>query len=284
MSDSREKQDLSDVEARFFGEYEGEEVDPELVALAHGPNALFPFILLLLIAFSAFLVHQYWRDAAYFFADEQPAVLGDVVSWYSGDNFRVEEGQLVLPENRYAVLEGVTQRRAVVGDRGFAKLVGVPVFAEVDAELLHESSSVARTMGELLDFGGDRHVVQAPGRLISFSKLPIRYRGLEKYFSRVFEMEICGVRGDAELSRVLRSERERQILMLGEDLGRPPTETEILQQVGPACQEAWLYQEGVRPQDHRSYVVGVSVVAVVFLSSLIFLALWIRRYREFHAS
>lgn len=281
MAEKRKISDSSAAEAEFFARFEGEEVDPELVALAHGPNPMIPLILVLLSVFAAFLMHQYWYDAAYYFARPNATQLGDVVTWRS-DNPRFEAGRLVLPENRYAALEGVTQRRALVASQGYAKLVGVPVFAEVDARLLHERAESARTMGQLLEFGGDRHVVEQPGRLISFSKLPIRYRGIAKYLSRAFEVEICGVEGDPDLIRALRAERERGILQLGERLGRAATELEILQQVGPSCEEAWLFQEGVKPADHRSYLIGFSVVTLVLLASLGFLVVWIRRYRVFH--
>ena len=282
MADKRKSIERSEAEAQFFGHFEGEEIDPELVALAHGPNALMPFILILLSVFAAFLMHQYRYDASYYFAKSTPTPLGDVITWH-GDNPRFERGQLVLPENRYVALEGVTQRRALIAQQGYAKLVGVPVFAEVDAALLHETAETARTVGQLLEFGGDRHIVAKPGRLISFSKLPIRYSGVASYLSRTFEVEICGVDTDPELIRALRAERERRILQLHESLGRPATEEEIVRRVGPECQEAWLFQEGVAPSDHRGFLIGFSVLSVVLLLSLGFLGVWIKRYRDFYA-
>lgn len=281
MADKRNSSERSEAEAQFFGRFEGEEVDPELVALAHGPNALMPFILLLLSVFAGFLMHQYRYEAAYYFAKPTPTELGDVMTWRSDDP-RFERGQLVLPENRYVALEGVTQRRALIAQQGFAKLVGVPVFAEVEAALLHETSETARTVGQLLELGGDRHLVEVPGRLISFDRLPIRYNGIASYLSRVFEVEICGVQADPDLIRALRAERERGILQLNESLGRAASEDEIVRTLGPECQDAWLFQEGVAPSDHRGYLIGFSVLALVLLLSLVFLGVWIKRYRDFY--
>lgn len=266
-------------EAAFFGE---EFLDPELVALAPPPNPLTPIVLLMLGAFAAFLMSQYAHDAAYVLAKDSVIELGDVMTW-TGDNSYSRDGQYLLPENRLARLEGVTQRRAVIGDRGYAKLTGVPIFAEVSVDALDEASQRGRTVGEYLDMGGDRHVVSEPGRLVRFSKLPMRYQAIARYLSRSFEIPLCGVDLDAELLRAFAMERERRIMHLADQIDRDPTPEEISAHIGPPCYDAWLYQEGVRPADHRPYAIGFAVVSLLFLGCIAALVHWVRRFREFHA-
>lgn len=282
MAETDGQQRDTSVEARFFEAYSDDGLDPELVAIAHGPNPLLPAILLLLVVFAGFMLTQNADDAAYFFVDSQPTELGDVMSWTEGANRRIEEGQLVLPLHRYARLEGVTQRRAVIGDRGFAKLAGVAVIAEMDASLLDETDASRMTVGDYLAFGGEHHVVTEPGRLVKFSELPFRYQRVAGYLSRAFEIEFCGIDADPELIRALRAERERKILMLGEPLGRPATDGEILHALGPACHEVWLFQEGVAPSDHRGAVIVCAGLLLVLLGSIVSLVVWVRRYRAFH--
>lgn len=282
MAETDGQQRDTELEERFFDAYSDDGVDPELVAIAHGPNPLLPAIMLLLIVFSGFMLSQNLRDVEYFFADSQPAQLGDVMGWTEGANRRMEEGQLVLPLHRYAQLEGVTQRRAVIGDRGFAKLAGVALIAELDASLLDETAGKRLTVGDYLAFGGEHHVVTEPGRLVKFSQLPFRYQRVAGYLSRAFEIEFCGIDADPELIRALRAERDRKILMLGESLGRPATDAEVLREYGPACHEVWLFQEGVAPSDHRNVVIVSAGLLLVFLGSIASLIVWVRRYREFH--
>lgn len=269
----------SDAEAMFFGE---DSLDPELVALAQPPNPLTPIVLLMLGGFAAFLMAQYAHDAAYVISKNEVVELGDVMTW-TGDNSYVRDGEYLLPENRLTRLEGVTQRRAVIGNHGYAKLTGVPIFAEVSLEALDEASQQGRSMREYLDMGGDRHVVSEPGRLVRFSKLPMRYQAIARYLSRSFEMPLCGVDLDPELLRAFSMERERRIMSLGDQIDREPTPAEIAAHIGPSCYDAWLYQEGVRPADHRPYAIGFAVVSLLFLGCIAALIHWVRRFREFNA-
>lgn len=270
----------TDAEAEFFGETDSDAIDQELVALAHGPNPLFPVILVLLGAFAGFLIQQYWHDALYTFQDNEPDVLGDVLNWDTVD----EEGQLVVPGNRFVKLRGVTQRRAVIGDLGYAKLSGVPVFAEVDPSVLNERSDSARTYGQMLEFGGERYVVTKPGRLVAFEDLPVRYQTIARYLSHAFEMQICGVDLEPELERALRAERERRVLALSETLGHTPSRQEIVEALGPSCDAAWLFQESLEPKDHRGFTIAWVVAWAVLVGAVAFLVVWIRRYRAFHDS
>lgn len=281
MTQDHDKLGQSDAEAAFFGTRDPDGIDEELVALAHGPNPLIPLILVLLGLFAAFLIKQYWHDALYTLQSADAEDVGDVLEWQ--DRYDVdEEGHLELPRNRYVKLRGVTQRRAVVGQRGYAKLAGVPVFAEVDPSVLNERSESARTYGQMLEFGGDRYVVQHAGRLVPMDDLPVRYQHIARYVSHVFEMNICGVELDADLDRALRAERERKVLALGEELGHTPSRQELLEHLGPTCEPAWLFQEGLAPSDHRGFLTAWSVAWFVLFGCVGFSIVWIRRYRAFH--
>lgn len=271
----------SDAEADFFGRADQDAIDEELVALAHGPNPLIPLILLLLAAFAAFLIKQYWNDALYALESEDPTEIGDVFDWPTQFP-RDDEGQQQLPANQYVKLRGVTQRRAVIGHNGYAKLAGVPVFAEVDPSVLNERSDTARTYGQMLEFGGDRYVVEKPGRLVPMDVLPVRYQHIARYLSHVFEMNICGVDLEPDLDRALRAERERQLLDLSERLGHAPSKAEVMQTLGPPCESAWLFQEGLAPKQHRGFLVAWVVAWGVLATAIGFLIVWIQRYRAFY--
>lgn len=281
MTKDRDILGQTDAEAEFFGHNDETFIDDELVALAHGPNPLIPLILILLAAFAGFLIKQYWNDALYALAAQDPEVVGDVLEWqntYPTD----EDGHLELPHNTYVQLRGVTQRRAVIGQRGYAKLAGVPVFAEVDPSVLNERSESARTYGQMLEFGGDRYVVESPGRLVRMDALPVRYQHIARYLSHVFEMNICGVDLEADLDRALNAERERKILDLSERLGHAPSKAEVLEQIGPSCEQAWLFQESLKPNDHRGFLIAWTIAWAVLAASIGFLAWWVQRYRAFH--
>lgn len=279
MTKDRDTLVSSDAEAEFFGDEDA--LDEELVALAHGPNPMIPLILVLLGAFAGFLIVQYWHDALYTLRSSEPEVLGDVLDWRNEQTLDAE-GHFVLPRNRYVQLRGVTQRRAVIGELGYAKLAGVPVFAELDPSLLNERSTSARTYGQMLEFGGERYVVTKPGRLVPFDDLPVRYQHIARYLSHAFEMQICGVDLEPELERALRAERERQVLALGESLGHTPSRKEIVTTLGPTCETAWLFQEGLEPQDHRGFTIAWVAAWLVLFGSIGFLGVWVQRYRAFH--
>jgi len=281
MTKDRDTLGQSAAEAAFFGTKDDASIDEELVALAHGPNPLIPLILILLAAFAGFLIKQYWNDALYALESQDATRIGDVLDWKTSFDAD-DEGNLNLPQNQYVQLRGVTQRRAVIGQRGYAKLAGVPVFAEVDPAVLNERSETARTYGQMLEFGGDRYVVEKPGRLVTMDALPVRYQHIASYLSHVFEMSICGVDLEPELDRALRAERERKILDLSQRLGHAPSKAEVLEHVGPACEQAWLFQEGLKPKDHRGFLTAWLIAWVVIAGSFAFLALWIQRYRAFH--
>lgn len=281
MTQEHQNLGTSEAEAAFFGARSEDAIDEELVALAHGPNPLIPLILILLGLFAAFLIKQYWHDALYTLEPSEAQDVGDVLEWrerYESD----DEGHLQLPRNQYVKLRGVTQRRAVVGQNGYAKLAGVPVFAEVDPSVLNERSESARTYGQMLEFGGDRYVVEEPGRLVPMADLPVRYQHIARYLSHVFEMNICGVELDADLDRALRAERERQVLALGETLGHTPSRAEVLEHLGPTCEPAWLFQEGLEPRAHRGFLTAWVVAWLVLVGCVGFSFVWVRRYRAFH--
>lgn len=281
MTKDRDIMDHTDAEAEFFGDRQQEVIDDELVALAHGPNPMVPLILALLGAFAIFLITQYWHDALYTLQSSEPEVLRDVLDWRR-EQGTDDEGQLSFPRNRFVKLRGVTQRRAVIGQLGYAKLAGVPVFAEVNPSVLNERSTSARTYGQMLEFGGDRYVVNKPGRLVPFDDLPVRYQSIARYLSHAFEMQICGVELEPELERALRAERERRVLDLGESLGHTPSKKEILSALGPTCEPAWLFQESLEPKDHRGFTIAWVAAWLVLLGSIGFLGVWIQRYRAFH--
>ncbi len=283
MTDQPDKLGSTAAEASFFGiQHESETLDQELIDLAPGPNPLFPFILILLAAFSGFLLYQYWAEAMYYFQSSEPVVLGSVLDW-ERDRTSLEGTVESLPQNRVAQLRGVTQRRAIIGRDGYAKLAGVPIFAELDPTLLDEQSRTATTYGEMLEYGGERYVVSKPGRLVPFSKLPVRYKTIARYLSRAFELQLCDVDLDADIRQALQSERERNVLLLAEDLGHTPTEPEIQQHLGAACGVAWLYQEGVMPKDHRNYMIMWLLAWAILIGSCGFLAVWLQRFQKFHA-
>lgn len=277
---TRETDKPSRVEEAFFnGESFSDEVDPELVALAEAPSPWTP-LLLLLIAFAAgFLASQYASDARYAVSSSRFVELGDVQFWTTSDQ-RVYHGELVIPSNRFARLEGVAQRRAVIGGTGYVKLTGVPVFAEVPRDALDDPSR-DQTFGDFLAYGGDRHSVGLPGRLIAFEDLPRRYSGITRYLAKGFELSLCGVQNDPALTSALRAERERSILALTERLGRLPSEAEELAAVGPECQKAWLYQEGATPAKHRKYLMVFLFLLGVSLVSLGLAARWVYVFRVY---
>ena len=134
-------------------------------------------------------------------------------------------------------------------------------------------------MEAYLSLGGDRHSVSEPGRLVALSSLPRRYDGVARYLSRAFEMSLCGVSGDADLMRALRSERERSIVALEERIGHAPSRAEVLSEVGPECETAWIFQEGVSPKDHRKYLFIFLFLSAVGVVSLALAGRWVWVFR-----
>lgn len=264
----------SHAEEAFFG---SNEVDPELVALAETPNPWTPLLLLLVSIVAAYLAVQYFGDAKYAVSKGTYAELGDVEFWQSS-NSRIVNGELVLPTNRYVRLEGVAQRRAAIGSLGYTKLVGVPVFAEVPKDLLSDPDR-RTTVGDYYAPGGDRHAVSQPGRLVAFEDLPRRYNGIARYLAKSFELNLCGVEQDPGLMRAFRAERDRSILELNERLGRVASSAEVLKELGPECQKAWLFQEGRSPSEHRGYLFVFLFLAIVSVSAFGLAIRWVYVFR-----
>lgn len=269
----------SPEEERFFDLEPGapvpdDYVDPELEMIVTPPSMLQPILLVLIILFAGYLLSEFWSEARYALSSDEPVVIGDVVRLQPGD-----DGHYQLPDNRYATLSGITQRRAAVAGRGYAKLAGAPIIAEVSREAIADAPTDI-TFGELVERGGDRYVVSEPGRLVAFSTLPRRYRSILRYLATGFEERYCGVDLAPDLDRAIRVSRQEAIASLQQTRDEPLTEAQITAELGPECKEAWLYQEGAEPQSFRRYVVYVAVFSAAILASLLGLVFWVRRFRR----
>ena len=249
-------------------------VDPELTSLPVAPNPLQPALLMLLAAFAAFLLTQYVADARYALSSSEAVRLGEAELLPD----TAVRGRLALPDNRYVRLTGITERHLTVGTRGYAKLVGVPIYVEVDAEVLAPPSDDI-TFGELVLGGSERHVVEQPGRLVSAAALPRRQRAIFAWYSRSFGEVYCDVPAEPAVQRHHDERRSLAEMQLELELGRAPTEAELTDRAGPPCTQVWLLQEGRRPADHRRHLAFVGLFVVIIAVSGWLLVRWIREYR-----
>src|SRR5690625_7703826 len=98
MTKDRDTLGQSAAEAAFFGTKDDASIDEELVALAHGPHALIPLILILLAGFASFLIKQYWTYAIYALESQDATRICDVLDWQT--TFDADEGRnLTLYQN-----------------------------------------------------------------------------------------------------------------------------------------------------------------------------------------
>jgi hypothetical protein len=246
-------------------------VDPELERLGSGPSWFTPALLLLVMAFTAYLG---WGSRAEFvYALRQgPALdLGMVEEW------RTLPQPPTLTTQSFVRLEGITHRRSVSGDRVFFKLIGEHVYVEKTE--VDDRPRVLRGMPQTPDVDTEvRPAFTEPGRLIAFSDLPARYEPFIEYYANGYGVHFCGFEPSDAVRIQLSSQRQRAELELADELGRRPSEQEVLDRFGErfACQDAWLVIAGQTPVSLR-WMIGVYAVFLgIIAGCLWFVVRWYR--------
>ena len=274
LSDTPEKEQPSLADDEWFqsgAPVPDDFVDQDLVELDAGADFGQLGIMVMIAAFAIFLAGQYTLEAKYFFSEKEPIALnaGSADEMFVGPEFFDEEGELVLPSNRFVEVTGIPNRRSVSGDREFYGLVGSEIYVERRVE--DDRPRILQDAPREVERGMEsaRLIHEGTGRIIAFEDLPRRYEDFIEFYSDSYRTVFCGFEPSADLrSYQLRVRREAE-LQLTESLGREPTEEEIREHAGPAaaCRDAYLLISDQDPKDFWLYplayvafllVIGVS--------------------------
>jgi hypothetical protein len=253
-------------------------VDPELERMGRPPEFLQPLLLLVVAAFACFLGYEYVDELAYSFSDSDPITLGAAeelpqnVAW-------MQDGQLMLPSNRYVSVDGAAERRSASDRYVYYKLLGSQIYVQTEPE------TMGREVNGEWDFRPERgredyrEIRAGGGRLVAFEDLPKRYEGILQYYSEGYQLEFCGFEPSPTLRNHLVTLRLRTTEQLREELGREPTDDEINDRLGRAaeCQRAYLLFAGVEPADYRYFIGLFALLGFITGGCFFFVWRWVRR-------
>lgn len=268
----------------WLSEGEGDEVDPELMALAEERSrgsALRPILFVAVIALGFWIIGDFWSDVTYFFSPKKPVELGDATS------LQMEE----LPHNRLVSISGIPKRRSQSRKYRYFKLVGAPVYVEVPrGESLDPIKSAA---DDTPDGDVDRTYFEGEGRMIAFAKMPERYRGIKHYYRRQYGTRFCELIDDKERRRIRRERRSAVIENWREQyekasqqereqqgLTPEPTDAEIEEILGasPICIDAYLMRTTITPWRHWWYLLTAAIFAIFMLVNVYWLIRWFQKF------
>ena len=285
-----EPQDNRDGEKR----QQGEEVDPELVALAENRSrgsALRPLLFAAVIGLGVWIIGDMWTDISYFFTPSSVEEIGSLTEMASeGEG---GDWQNKLPHNRYVEIGGIPKRRSQSRKYRYFKLVGAPVYVEVPREK-KEGGSLAERIGKEEASGSvDRTYFNGKGRIVAFGKAPQKYLGLKHYYRRKYGTRFCEMLDEKDERRIRRERRQAVIENWRErwenaspteredqEITKEPTEQEIDEILGasPICVEAYLVRIETEPWDHWWYVATALLFGLFMLVNLYWLGRWFRQF------
>jgi len=270
------------------------EVDEELMGLAQRReqgSVLRPILMLLVIAVLGSVINDWRSEIAYFFADREPVVLGDVTSWPS--KMRDDPGWTPpVKHNSYVRLEGVPSRRSEGGDWQFLKLVGGEVYVQREGRMAG-MSALEREMAVDEPGDNDRTYYQGEGRLLSFASSGERLGGLKRFYGERYGVAYCEDYDEAGLER-LAEERRELIRRNWTERYRQASEEERSEkgwteratdaegqevvESKPLCVNAYFVQDGRSPNSHWWYAVMTLLMGLVAAYNVVKLVRWGRAW------
>jgi len=271
---------------------EGDEVDPELMALAEErsrPSALRPILFLAVIALSIWIVADFRPQLEYVFSASEPVELGDVADLAEGPESAPNWTE-VFPHNRFVSISGIPKRRSESRKYRYFKLTGAPVYVE---QPLSEVPSKSKFDGPSRPGASDRTYFEGTGRIVAFSQMPERYAGVKRYYRNNYGTRFCENLDEEDRERI-RSEQRSAIIDNWREryanaskrerekkgLTPEPTDQQVdeIMNADELCVDAYMVQATVAPRDHWMYVLTAGLFVVFMLLNVYWLIRWFRDF------
>lgn len=270
-----------------------DEVDAELIALAgtgQRPSLIRPILMIAVIVLAGWIISDWRSELEYFFSETTPIDLGEATDYAidASDPQRVRE----LPHNRYVRIRGIPTQRSQAARHRFFRLVGAPVYVEEERDDYIEDPLERELEGEAKG-EIDRTYYDGAGRILAFSEVPERYRGLRQYYRTRYNVPFCDELTPEQLQERQRRKRDAIIAQWRAEyeaatpeerkashMGPEPTAEQlaVISAADPACLDAWLIQDGVEPRSQWWFVVATLVFGAFMLFNVVMLARWILRF------
>jgi len=292
MSDPADRPDDANGGGEEGASGGGEEVDPELLALAEERSRgslLRPVLFVAVIVLGGWILADFWPDLRYFFSTDDPAKLGVVHEEYAGQAQEAPHRRLELPHNEYVHLEGIPKRRSQSEQYRFFRLVGAPIYVQTPRE--ETPDSLADRVGDEGDGSADREFFSGEGRLIALWRMPERFHSIKNYYRKHYGTRFCGRLSEEEKRSIRQRQRTAYIENHREEYEnasveeraemRPePTEEEIRRVVEskPVCVDAYLLLDGESPGSSWRILTLAALFALFIVLNIYWLIRWFRNF------
>lgn len=284
----RKRRSIMAEEENNEQESAGAEVDEELMALANNepPSVLRPILMIAVILLALWIVADWRAELEFFFSSSEPVELGDALDFASLE----DDPSSVIPHNRYVKIRGIPSRRSQSARYRYASLVGSPIFIEQlrpDADM--DPIERELTGGDKADV--DRVYFEGVGRIVAFSEMPNRYRGLREYYFKRYQEPFC-IDVDAASRKAILEQRRDSVVRqwrlefeeatpeerLEKSLTAEPTAEEVKEVVHstPVCIDAYLLQVDTKPIDFWWYLLAAVLFLGFMLFNVVMLVRWVR--------
>lgn len=275
-------------------EAEGEEVDPELVALAEERtrgSALRPVLFVAVIILGGWILADFWPDLQYFFSGTEPTELGYVHDEYARESQQHPERKVELPHNQYVKLQGIPKRRSQSDQYRFFRLVGAPIYVQTPRE--DQADSLAERVGGGDEGSVDRQYFNGDGRLVALWKMPDRFQSIKNYYRKHYGTRFCGNLSEKERTSI--RERQRTAFIENtrqeyenateeerneQDLKPEPPEEEIQQvlEANPVCIKGYLLLDGEAPRSSWRILALAALFGIFILLNIFWLIRWFQNF------
>ena len=270
-----------------------EDVDPELIALAgtgQRPSLIRPILMIAVIVLGGWIISDWRGEIEYFFSEPTPIDLGEATDYAidASDPGRPR----ALPHNRYVRIRGIPTQRSQAARHRFFRLVGAPIYVEEERDDYIEDPLERELEGEAKG-EIDRTYYDGAGRILAFSEVPERYRGLRQYYRSRYNVPFCDELNPGQLQELQRRKRDAIIAQWRAEyeaaspdqraaghMGPEPTTQQlaVITAADPACIDAWLIQDGVEPSSQWWFLAATFVFGAFMLFNVVMLGRWILRF------
>lgn len=276
------------------GEADGEEVDPELVALAQERSRgspLRPVLFAAVIVLGVWILADFWPDLTYFFSTAEARDLGAVHKEHAREAQSHPKRAVDLPHNRYVELQGIPKRRSQSEQYQFFRLVGAPIFVQTPRE--EQPETLAERVGDEGQGTADREYFAGEGRLIALWKMPERFQSIKNYYRKHYGTRFCGNLSEEqrasirerqrtayvestrqEYENASEKERERQ------DLRPEPTEEELenILEANPVCVKGYLLLDANSPGSSWRILALAGLFVIFIFLNIYWLIRWFQNF------